>query len=307
MEVVMRTRADRRYPADADGDIGDRSRTAILLCTCPDRKGIVARIAGFIHEYGGNIVFSQQHIDFQSQTFFQRVEWELTDFRLYGGEIEEAFDPLATQFQMEWRIRFSDEDPRVVIFVSRHEHCLIDLLYRFQRREFPGKVVGIVSNHPDSESLVTGFQVPYYCFPITAENKRAEEEKELQLLESLDADLIVLARYMQVLTADFVDAYPNQIVNIHHSFLPAFVGPRPYHRAFERGVKLIGATSHYVTEEIDEGPIIEQGVARVSHNDSLQDFIRKGRDLECLVLARAVRSHLRHRVLPCGPKTIVFE
>jgi formyltetrahydrofolate deformylase len=281
--------------------------TAMLLISCPDQKGLVAAVSDFVFRNGGNIVHAEQHIDAPQSIFFHRVEWELDNFSLTPGEIAPAFEQVATRFQMDWSLHFSSERERVAIFVSKYDHGLLELLYRHRIGELPCDIKAVFSNHPDLRELVVPFGIPFHVFPITKENRAAQEEVELDLLRSLQVDLVVLARYMQILTARFVSCFPRRIINIHHSFLPAFAGQKPYHKAYERGVKLIGATSHYVTEELDEGPIIDQDVCRVSHRDSLDEFIRKGRDLERQVLARSVRLHLAHRVLTYGRKTVVFD
>ncbi|HMD32421.1 MAG TPA: formyltetrahydrofolate deformylase [Candidatus Acidoferrales bacterium] len=281
--------------------------TASLFVSGPDRRGLVAQIAGFIYEHNGNILHSDHHIDAESGLFLNRIEWDLASFRIPRAEIAVRFAPLAESLGMHWGLHFSDERQRIAIFVSKYDHCLYDLLLRGAAGELRGEVALVISNHPNLEPLARQFGVPYRVFPITPETKQAQEAKELALLAEHSIDLIVLARYLQVFTADFVSRYPNRMINIHDSFLPAFVGARPYHRAYERGVKLIGATSHYVTDTLDDGPIIEQDVVRVSHRDTVEDLLRKGRDLERIVLARAVRLHLEHRVLPYGRKTVVFD
>jgi formyltetrahydrofolate deformylase len=281
--------------------------TAVLLISCPDQRGLVAAVSEFVYKNGGNIVHAEQHVDVQENIFFHRVEWELNGFSVPPPEIGAAFRPVADRFGMKWYVRFSYERPRVAVFVSKFDHCLVDLLYRYRVGELNGEMVAVVSNHPDLQAQVKPFGIPFHVFPITAENKGAQEDKEIALLQSLEVELIVLARYMQVLSTKFVRCYPSRVINIHHSFLPAFVGAKPYHQAHERGVKLIGATSHYVTEELDEGPIIEQDVCRVTHRDSLETMVSKGRELERQVLGRAVRLHLQHRVLPYGRKTVVFD
>jgi formyltetrahydrofolate deformylase len=287
--------------------LAEQSRTATLLMKCSDRKGLVRDIADFIWRNGGNILHADHHIDFESQQFFSRVEWDLADFALPTGDIGNSFQTVAEGYGMEWELRFSDEQPAVAILVSTLDHCLLDLLHRWELGELRGKVAAIVSNHEDLKGIVQRHGVPYHHFPITPQNKRMQEAKEIKLLDSLQVDLVILARYMQILTDDFIARYPNRIINIHHSFLPAFVGRSPYARAYERGVKLIGATSHYVTTIPDAGPIIAQDVARVTHRDTLADLIRKGRDLERLVLARGVRLHLERRVLSYANKTVVFD
>ncbi|WP_457681670.1 formyltetrahydrofolate deformylase [Thermovibrio sp.] len=282
-------------------------RRAILLISCPDRKGILAEITGFIAKNGGNIINADQHIDFQKKTFFMRIEWELSGFKIPDGEIEKAFRPIADKFKMNYQLHFNDEVKRVAIFVSKHDHCLYELLYRFKSGELKGDLRLVISNHKDLKPIVDWFGVPFYYFPISKETKREVEKREVELLKGERIDLIVLARYMQILSDNFVNQFRNRIINIHHSFLPAFVGAKPYHRAYERGVKIIGATSHYVTEELDQGPIIEQDVIRVSHKDRLEDMIRKGRDLEKLVLARAVKWHLEDKILVYDNKTVIFD
>ncbi len=281
--------------------------TAILLISCPDRKGILAEITGFIAKNGGNILHADQHIDSQSSTFFMRIEWDLNDFLLPKDKIEEAFKPIAEKFSMDYQFHFSSEVKNVAIFVSRYDHCLYDLLYRFKAGELPGNLKLVISNHTDLKPVVEMFGIPFYHFPKNRENKPSVEEKEIELLEREGIDLVVLARYMQILSDRFVNRFRNRIINIHHSFLPAFVGAKPYHRAYQRGVKIIGATSHYVTEELDQGPIIEQDVVRVSHRDSVEDMIRKGRDLEKVVLSRAVKWHLENKILVYDNKTVIFE
>ncbi|RUM88802.1 MAG: formyltetrahydrofolate deformylase [Thermovibrio sp.] len=281
--------------------------TAILLISCPDRRGILSEVTRFIAENNGNIVNADQHIDFQKSIFFMRIEWELEGFRIPKERIEDAFRPIAEKFQMDYQLRFNSEVKKVAIFVSKYDHCLYDLLYRFKSGELKGDLKLVVSNHTDLRPVVEMFGVPFYHFPKSRENKLEVEEREIELLKKEEIDLIVLARYMQILSNRFVGEFRNRIINIHHSFLPAFVGARPYHRAYERGVKIIGATSHYVTEELDQGPIIEQDVVRVSHRDSVKDMIRKGRDLEKIVLSRAVRWHLEDKILVYDNKTVIFE
>ncbi len=281
--------------------------TATLLIKCRDQKGLVHKISDFIFRHGGNILHADQHIDFESGQFFSRVEWDLERFGLPRGKIKENFKGLADSLGMQWELRFSDELPRIAIFVSRLDHCLIDLLHRHSIGELQGQIMAIVSNHEDLRPVAERYHVPYHVFHVTPNSKRAQEKKEIELLESVQVALVILARYMQIFSKQFVNHYPNRIINIHHSFLPAFSGARPYAQAQSRGVKIIGATSHYVTPAVDEGPIIEQEVIRVSHRDTVEDLIRKGRDMERVVLARAVRLHLERRVLPFGNKTVVFD
>lgn len=275
--------------------------TAILLIDCPDRKGIVAAVADFLYEHNANILHADQHQDAETKLFLMRVEWELVDFGLSIADFGLAFKPVAEKFQMNWRVETSSARPRLAIMVSAHLHCLADLLYRHESGELACEIPVIISNHDDARRLAEFHRIPFECI------SGKDEEQQLAVLERHHVDFIALARYMQILSADFVNRYPRRIINVHHSFLPAFPGARPYHRAFERGVKLIGATSHYVTESLDEGPIIEQDVVRISHRDQLEDLIQKGRDLEKTVLSRAVRWHIDHRILVYAGKTVVFD
>ncbi|HSF04741.1 MAG TPA: formyltetrahydrofolate deformylase [Methylomirabilota bacterium] len=283
------------------------SQTATLLITGKDQKGLVYRISEFVFRHQGNILHADHHIDFETGLFLSRVEWDLDDFRLAPEEMTGAVQALAEELEMRWELRFSDRPLRVAIFVSRFDHCLIDLLHRHAIGELPASVVAIFSNHPELQPVANRYGILFHLFPVTAASKAAQEERELALLAALRVDLVVLARYMQVLSAEFVARYPNRLINIHHSFLPAFSGARPYAQAHARGVKIIGATSHYVTAVVDEGPIIEQDTIRVSHRDTVEDLVRKGRDLERIVLAQAVLLHLQGRVLPCGSRTVVFD
>jgi formyltetrahydrofolate deformylase len=283
------------------------SETATLLMTCKDQTGLVYRISEFIYRHKGNVLHADQHIDLSTGQFFSRVEWDLEGFDLSTPELGQQFKPLAESLGMEWELRFSNDRPRIAIFVSRLDHCLVDLLHRYSIGELRGELVCILSNHEDLRNHAESYGIPFHVFPISKENKEEQEQRELELLESQQVELVVLARYMQILTESFVRRYPNRIINIHHSFLPAFAGARPHARAHSRGVKLIGATSHYVTPVVDEGPIIEQDVIRVSHRDTVDDMVRKGRDTERLVLARAVRLHLEARVWPYDNKTVVFD
>jgi formyltetrahydrofolate deformylase len=284
-----------------------RRPTAILLVSCPDRRGLVFQIAEFVSRNNGNIVHADHHIDSQSGLFLMRVEWELDEFRIAPDEIAVHFAPIAEASNMQWQIHFSQRPQRIAIMVSKYGHCLYDLLLRNAAGELPGTIAFVSSNHGDLEAVAQRFGVPFYIFPIGSANKREQEQKQLELLARERIDLLVLARYMQILSPEFTASYRNRIINIHHSFLPAFTGSQPYHQAYRRGVKLIGATSHYVTEQLDDGPVIEQDVIRISHRDSVEDLIRKGRDLERIVLARGVRLHLESRVLPYGGKTAVFD
>lgn len=280
--------------------------TAVLLWSCPDKKGLVARIAHFIFERGGNILDLDEHVDRFEKMFFLRVAWDMSDFSVAPGKLWEMFLPLAKKYGAKWSIRLDREKRRLAIFVSKHDHCLQEILWRHELGEFNAEISLIISNHPDLGFLAERYHIPFHVFPITKENKARQEAKELALLGQEQIDTIILARYMQVLSPKFVRKHPHRIVNIHHSFLPAFAGGNPYKQAYERGVKIVGATSHYVTDVLDEGPIIEQDIIRISHKDSLDDLIRKGRDLERLVLARTVRLHLQDRVLVHGQKTVVF-
>jgi formyltetrahydrofolate deformylase len=280
---------------------------AVLLLSCQDQKGLVAGTSDFIYRNNGNIVHADQHVDAEAGLFLQRIEWELADFRIPRAELADVFRPIAEKFGMQWELHFSDRVPRIAIFVSKLEHCLYDLLLRHRVGELEAEIPLVISNHPDLQQFVETFGPKYHFFPISEETKAAQELKQIELLEEERIDLVVLARYMQIVGGEFVRHFRNRAINIHHSFLPAFPGGRPYHQAYERGVKIIGATSHYVTEDLDEGPIIEQDVVRVSHRDSVEDLIRKGKDLEKVVLARAVSLHLRHRILIYGNKTVVFD
>jgi formyltetrahydrofolate deformylase len=281
--------------------------TAILLIHCPDRKGLVAGIADFLYVHNANILHADQHQDAELGLFFMRVEWDLSGFDLGIDQFRSEFAPIAEHFEMRWRMELSTGRPRVALFVSRYDHCLADLLYRHNSGELACDIPLIVSNHDQARRLADFHGVPLHVDSIDAGNKAEVEGRQLALLAEHQIDLVVLARYMQVLSSDFVAHYPSAIINVHHSFLPAFSGARPYHRAYERGVKLIGATSHYVTAELDEGPIIEQDVVRVSHRDQLDDLVQKGRDLERTVLSRAVRWHIEHRILVYAHKTVVFD
>lgn len=282
------------------------NNSAILLISCPDRKGEVAAIADFVYRHNGNILHADEHGDAESGLFLMRVEFDPKDFDIPLTDFGKHFSPVADAFAMTWRLAQSSHRPRMIIFVSKYDHCLVDLLYRQQSGELTCDIPLIISNHPDNQAVADFYKIPYAVIPITKDNKQAAERQLKSLIDEHQPDFIVLARYMQILSNEFVNRYPQRIINIHHSFLPAFVGARPYHQAFERGVKLIGATSHYVTEVLDDGPIIEQDVVRVSHRDTVEDLIREGRDLEKVVLSRAVRSHLENRVLVYGNKTVVF-
>jgi formyltetrahydrofolate deformylase len=281
--------------------------TATLLISCRDQKGLVAAVSDFLYRNDGNIIHADQHTDDEEGVFLQRVEWELDGFAVPRQGIADAFAPIADRFGMSWRLRYSDESPRLAVFVSKLAHCLYDLLARWRMGEYGAEIAMVVSNHDDNRSVAGDFGVPFHHLPVTAETKAKQEAQAAKLLDEAGIDLIVLARYMQVLSPDFAARYRQRIINIHHSFLPAFAGARPYHQAHERGVKIIGATAHYVTAELDQGPIIAQDVAQVSHRDAVEDLVRKGRDLEKLVLARAVDLHLRNRIVVYGNKTVVFD
>jgi formyltetrahydrofolate deformylase len=281
--------------------------SAILLISCPDQKGLNAAIADFIYRNNGNILHADEHQDNELGLFLMRVEWDLADFALDMREFTRHFSPIASRFGMEWRVALSAARPRMALFVSKYDHCLADLLYRHRSGELACDIPLIISNHPDVQPLADFYRVPLEVIEITKENKPQAEARELALLKPLNVDFIVLARYMQVLSTDFIRNYPHRIINIHHSFLPAFVGGKPHHQAYQRGVKLIGATSHYVTEVLDDGPIIEQDVVRISHRDTLEELIQKGRDLEKVVLSRAVRWHIENRILLYGNKTVIFD
>ena len=281
--------------------------TAVLLLHCPDKQGIIAAVTEFININKGNIIYLDQHVDKAEKVFFMRVEWELENFLIPRDKVKEYFDTLlAKKYQMEFEIYFHAQKPRMALFVSKQAHCLYDLLAHYEAGDWNVEIPLIISNHPDMEHVAKKFGIPYYCLPITKENKAEQEAKEMELLRQHDITFVVLARYMQIITPAMIEAYPNKIINIHHSFLPAFVGAKPYHAAFERGVKIIGATSHYVTEELDAGPIIKQDVARISHKDSIENLIRNGQDLEKVVLSRAVEKHIERKILVYKNKTIVF-
>src|SRR5246500_5234057 len=285
--------------------------SAILLVSCPDAKGEVATIADFVYRHGGNILHADEHADEESGLFLMRVEFDPKDFDIDLSDKALAdfgrhFEPIATRFQMKWRLAQSSQRQRMIILVSKYDHCLVDLLYRHQSGELACDIPLIISNHADNQAIADFYKIPYEIVRVTKDNKAEAEKRIHDLIADHRPDFMVLARYMQILSNEFVHRYPQRIINSHHSFLPAFVGARPYHQAFERGVKLIGATSHYVTQVLDDGPIIEQDVVRVSHRDTVDDLIRKGRDLEKVVLSRAVRWHVENRVLVYGNKTVVF-
>jgi formyltetrahydrofolate deformylase len=282
--------------------------SAILLISCPDQKGLNAAVHEFIYRAGGNTLHADEHQDLERNLFLMRVEWDLAGFSIDLRDFPKHFQPVADRFGMAWRVALSSHRPKVAIFVSRYDHCLADLLYRQHSGELACEIPLVISNHDDVRRWTDFYKIPLHVIPVTKDNKPAVEQQELALLRPHGIDLIVLARYMQVLSSDFIRQFPpHRIINIHHSFLPAFVGGKPHHQAFERGVKLVGATSHYVTEVLDDGPIIEQDVVRISHRDTLEDLIQKGRDLEKVVLSRAVRWHIENRILLYGNKTVIFD
>ena len=281
--------------------------SAVLLVQCPDRTGLDASIAEFIYRNDGNILHFEQHQAGEERFYLARVEWDLTGFRLDMKDFDAEFGPIAHKFGMNWYTAMGDRRPRVAIFVSKYDHCLVDLLYRQRSGELACDFPLIISNHPDAKRHADFYGLPFHLIPVTRENKSQAEAQQLQLLADNKIDLVVLARYMQVLSSDFINQYLLPIINIHHSFLPAFVGAKPHQQAYDRGVKILGATAHYVTEVLDDGPIIEQGVVRISHKDSLEDLVEKGRDLEKVVLSRAVRWHIESRILLYGNKTVIFE
>ncbi|MBQ1783442.1 MAG: formyltetrahydrofolate deformylase [Gammaproteobacteria bacterium] len=282
--------------------------TATLLINCPDQKGLIHNITQFIYTNGGNVVDLEQHVDASESRFFMRISWDMRDFVIPREALAVAFQrALATPFQMDWQLFFDDQRPRMAVFVSQHSHCMHDILARYQSGEWPVEIPLVISNHRVMEEAVTAAGIPFHYLPMTKDNKAEVEVAQLALLRDANIDVIVLARYMQILSPAFIEVYPHRIINIHHSFLPAFPGAKPYHSAHARGVKIIGATSHYVTAELDAGPIIEQDVAHVRHSDDVEDLVRKGRDVEKLVLSRAIWNHLNHKVLVYKNRTVVFE
>ena len=282
--------------------------TAKLLLHCPDKPGILAEVTDFITVNKGNIIYLDQYVDHVENIFFMRIEWELKDFLVPQEKIEDYFRTLYGQkYEMDFRLYFSDVKPRMAIFVSKLSHCLFDMLARYTAGEWNVEIPLIISNHPDLQHVAERFGIPFYLFPITKETKEEQERKEMELLAKHKITFIVLARYMQVISEQMINAYPNKIINIHHSFLPAFVGAKPYHAAFQRGVKIIGATSHYVTTELDAGPIIEQDVVRITHKDAIEALVNKGKDLEKIVLSRAVQKHIERKVLAYKNKTVIFS
>ncbi len=280
---------------------------AILLISCKDQKGITATVTNFVAVNNGNILHADQHIDEQTNTFFMRLEWLLEDFRIEKQDIAGKFASIAEKFDMDYNLYFTDYVPQVAIFVSKHMHCLYDLLLRYKEGQFFCNIPLIISNHTDARIIADDFGIKFCHIPITPENKLDQENRERDILKREKIDLIILARYHQILTHNFVNEYPNKIINIHHSFLPAFVGSDPYGQAYKKGVKIIGATSHYVTEDLDEGPIIAQDIVKISHRESLEEIKRKGQDLEKIVLSQAVQWHLERKILVYNNKTVVFD
>lgn len=280
-------------------------KTAVLLISCPDRKGLVATIANFLYQHNGNIIHADEHLDREMNLFLMRVEWDMADFKLNLEQFKKKFIPIAQDLNMNWQIFSANFKPKVAIFVSKQDHCLADLLYRYSSGELNCKISLIISNHNNAKSLANSHKIPF--FNVSSNSREIAEEKSLKLLKKFKIDLTILARFMQILSPNFIKNYPNKIINIHHSFLPAFIGAKPYHQAFKRGVKIIGATSHFVTDELDMGPIIEQDVVRISHRDSVEDLIRKGKDLERMVLSRAVKWYIENRILLYSGKTVIFS
>jgi formyltetrahydrofolate deformylase len=284
------------------------AHSATLLINCPDRKGLVNIITQFIYTNGGNVIDLEQHVDREDNRFFMRVEWDLADFAIPVDALAGAFEKaLAKPYEMQWQLSLSNHKPKMALFVSQHEHCLYDVLARYQSGEWDVEIPLIISNHTKMQSAAEAAGIPFYYLPMSKENKAAVESEQKALLAAHQVDFIVLARYMQILSDDFIQDYPNRIINIHHSFLPAFPGARPYHSAYARGVKIIGATSHYVTAELDAGPIIEQDVAHVRHTDTIDDLVRKGRDVEKVVLSRAIWRHINQKVIAYNNRTVVFD
>jgi formyltetrahydrofolate deformylase len=281
---------------------------AILLIHCTDRKGLISTITHFLFEHNGNIIDLDEHVEKTEGIFFMRVKWELEAFDIPKDQIREAFaEQIAAKYDMQWQLHFTDKKPRMAIFVSKASHCLYDILSRHYSGEWQVEIPAIISNHPTHEEVARRYDIPFYHFAVTKDNKAEIEAAQMTLLTELGIDFLILARYMQILSNNFINAYPNKIINIHHSFLPAFAGAKPYHRAYERGVKIIGATSHYVTADLDAGPILEQDVAKISHKDTVEDLIRKGKDLEKIVLSRAIWTHLQRKALVHNNKTVIFD
>jgi formyltetrahydrofolate deformylase len=285
----------------------NKNNTAILLLSCKDQKGIVYSVTNFIFNNNGNIINSDQYTDIESNLFFMRIEWDLTGFEIKKNQISERFNSIAKKYNMTFDLKFSDDILDVAVFVSKYDHCLLDILLRNKSGELNANIKLIISNHLDLKSIALQNKIKFYYFPITSKNKKQLEEKELKILQENNIDLIVLARYMQILSPLILNKYKNKMINIHHSFLPAFIGANPYLQAYERGVKIIGATSHYVTRDLDEGPIIAQDICQITHKDTLNDLIRKGRDIEKIVLSKAIRLHLENKILTYNKKTVIFE
>ncbi|HSH19342.1 MAG TPA: formyltetrahydrofolate deformylase [Draconibacterium sp.] len=286
----------------------EKKNTAILLIHCPDKQGILAIVTEFLNQNKGNIIYLDQHVDRKEEIFYMRVEWELNGFAIPKDKIGEYFDTLiARSLEMNWKLYFTDDIPRMALFVSKMPHCLFDILARYTAGEWDIEIPLIISNHETLRPVAERFGIDFHYFPITKENKAGQEIQEIELLKKNDIDFVVLARYMQILSKDFINHFPNKVINIHHSFLPAFAGAKPYHAAHERGVKIIGATSHYVTSDLDAGPIIEQDVTRCSHIDTVEKLVRKGRDLEKIVLSQAVYKHLQRKILVFKNRTVVFN
>ncbi|MDM7926396.1 MAG: formyltetrahydrofolate deformylase [bacterium] len=284
------------------------SRTAVLLIHCPDQKGLVLAVTDFIYKNNGNVVYLDQHVDPERRLFFMRIEWDVADFTIPDDKIGETFGILmARKYRMKWQLYFSDEKPRMAVYVSSLSHCLVDILHRMHSGGWKAELPVIISDQPDLEPVARKSGIAFSCIPVTAGNKREAEKAQLRVLRAHRVELVVLARYMQILSPEFISQYPSRIIGIHHSFLPAFPGAKPYHSAHERGVKIIGATSHYVTGELDAGPIIEQDVTRISHADTVDDLVRKGHDLEKRVLSAAVWLHLQRKILTCGNRTVIFS
>lgn len=279
-----------------------------ILIHCKDQKAIIASVTNYITSIGGNIIYLDQHVDADENVFFMRLECELSEKKWDLKAIEHDFKTnLAEPFGMNWKIYPKDQNPKMALFVSKYDHCLYDILGRYLAGELPLEISVIISNHEDLRAVADRFSIPFYCVPFTKETKIEGEKKQIELLEKYEIEFVVLARYMQIITPKLIEIYKHKIINIHHSFLPAFPGAKPYHSAFKRGVKIIGATSHYVTEELDEGPIIEQDISRVLHSHSIEDFIMKGRDLERTVLARAIKLHAERKTIVYNNKTVVFS
>lgn len=283
------------------------NKSATLLVSCPDQKGIVAALSNFLLTHNANILHANQYIDTENNLFLMRLEWDVADFGLCESEFLNNFESIAKKYEMTWRLKSNQIKIKLAIMVSQYDHCLADLLHRHKNGELNCEISVVISNHKTAEKLVNFHGIPFHYIEVNKTNKKDAEERQISLLDEFDVDLIILARYMQILSPYFVTKYPEKIINIHHSFLPAFVGAKPYHRAYERGVKLIGATSHYVTEELDGGSIIEQDISRISHRDQVVDLVKKGKDLERVVLSRAVSWHIENRILLYGNKTVIFN